>query len=192
MPKKRVILVTGVGSYWGAQVATRLITEFDLRSMSGGQLEERLTAENNYHVIGLDLEPPEQEINGLDFIQADIRNPLLVELIKSEQVDTVCHMVLGETVRSNEASFDLNVIGTMKVLGACSEAGVRKVVLKSSTGVYGALPTNPAFITEQHPLSGNRASGTTRDLAEIEAFCNGFRRQFQEMILTTLLFANII
>ncbi len=179
MPKKRVILITGVSGYWGSQVANRLLAGCS-----------HLDAD--YHVIGLDIDPPGEELKGLDFIQADIRNPLFVELLKSEQVHTVCHLVFTENIRPSEATFDINVMGTMKVLGACAEAGVRKVILKSSLAVYGALPSNPAFMSEQQPLQAGKAYGTTRQMAEIEAFCNGFRRQVPEMILTVLRFANII
>jgi UDP-glucose 4-epimerase len=178
MTEKRVILVTGVAGYWGAQVASRLIGD--------------AASEKDYHVIGLDSQPPDESLKGLDFVQADIRNPLFVELLRSERVHTVCHLVFSESVRATEAAFDINVMGTMKVLGACAEAGVRKVVLKSSMTVYGANPSNPAFITEQQPLQANRAYGTTRNLVEIEAFCNGFRRQVPEMVLTILRFASII
>jgi UDP-glucose 4-epimerase len=180
MTEKKVILITGVANYWGAQVATRLIEATDT---SGRPV---------FHVVGLDAEPPEAEIKELDFIQADIRNPLLVNLLQSEEVDTVCHLTFEERTNPSEATFDVNVMGTMKVLGACAEAGVRKVVLKSSTAVYGANPQNPAFITEEHPLQGSRVYGYTRDLVEIEAFCNGFRRQVPEMILTVLRFPSII
>jgi UDP-glucose 4-epimerase len=145
-----------------------------------------------YHLIGLDRESPGQEIKGLDFIQADVRNPLLVELLKSEQVHTVCHLVFSERVHHTEAVFDVNVMGTMRLLGACAEAGVRKVVLKSSMATYGARPDNPAFITEEHPLQGSRAYGYTRHLVEIEAFCNGFRRQVPEMVLTLFRFSSIV
>jgi UDP-glucose 4-epimerase len=83
-------------------------------------------------------------------------------------------------------------MGTMKVFGACAQAGVRKIVLRSSTAVYGAHPSNPAFLTEDHPLRGSRRYGYTRDMVEIEAFCNGFRRQMPETILTILRFPGII
>jgi len=180
MSEEKVILVTGVADYWGAQVASRLIAQADAQPDLG------------LHIMGLDIEAPKDEIKGLDFIPADIRNPLLVNLLESEAVDTVCHLVFMESVRPNESAFDMNVMGTMKVLGACAEAGVRKVVLKSSLAVYGAQAANPAFLTEDHPLQGSRSYGNTRDLVEIEAFCNGFRRQVPEMILTILRFANII
>lgn len=178
MSGKQVILITGVANYWGAQVASRLVNQAQ--------------AETNYYVIGLDSEPPAEMLKGMDFIQADVRNPLLAELLQSENVQTVCHLAFAESVRPTEATFDLNVMGTMKVLGACAEAGVRKVVLKSSMSVYGANPGNPTFITEEQPPQAGRCYGTTRHLVEIEAFCNGFRRQVPEMILTILRFSSII
>ena len=180
MTDKEVILVTGVADYWGLQVARSLIDKTDPQG------------EAAYRVIGLDVNPLQETLQGLDFIQADVRNPLMAELLRTEGVQTVCHLVFVERIRHSEASFDINVMGTMKLLGACAEAGVRKVVLKSSTAVYGACPENPAFITEDHPQQGSRSYGYTRHLVEIEAFCNGFRRQIPEMVLTILRFASII
>jgi len=174
MGEQRVILVTGVSETIGIRVAEALMVKPDV------------------HVIGLDSTPPEEVIKGLDFIQADVRNSLLGDLFKSESVDTVCHLKFAESDKPSEASFDLNVMGTMKVFSACTEAGVRKVVLKSSTAVYGAKPDNSAFISEDHPLAGSRTWGTIRDLVEIESFCNGFVRQSPEMALTILRFASIL
>jgi UDP-glucose 4-epimerase len=171
---KRKIVVTGVSGYWGSEVAKQLIDNPD-----------------NY-VIGLDHTQPDNDIKGLDFIQSDIQNPLLVELLTSEAVDTVCHLAFRESHQPNETSFDFNVIGTMKVLGACAEAGVRRIILKSSTTVYGARPSNSAFLTEEHPLNGSRSFGTVRDLVEIEAFCKGFRQQSPDIQLTILRFPCII
>ncbi len=185
MADQMVILVTGVSEYWGSRVAARLV---DL----AGSKDEEQRADTSYHVIGLDINPPQEKIKGLDFIQADIRNPLLVDLLKSEQVHTVCHLAFLESTRPAETPFDYNVMGTMKVFGACSEAGVRKIVYKSSTAVYGALPGNPAFLSERSPLQGSRSFGITRDLVEIEAFLNGFRRQVPEMIQTTLRFPSVV
>jgi nucleoside-diphosphate-sugar epimerase len=71
-------------------------------------------------------------------IQADIRNPLLVALLRTEHVDTVCYLAFTESGRPTDNSFDINVIGTMKAQEACAEADVQKAVLKSSTSVFGA------------------------------------------------------
>ena len=82
----------------------------------------------------------------------------------------VCQLAFMPSTRPIEAAFDQNVMGTAKLLAACGEAGVRKVVLKSSTAVYGARRGNPAFLKEDWPLRGSRRYGYTRDMLEIEAF----------------------
>jgi UDP-glucose 4-epimerase len=174
MPKKKVVLVTGASSEWGKRVASLLI------SLPG------------MHVIGLDKEKPEEDIRGLDFIQADIRNNLIGDLLNSEKVESICHLAFIETRQPSEDAFDFNVMGTIKLLATCSNAGVKKVVLKSSMAVYGAQSTNSAFLTETHALKGDRSVGELRDLIEIEAFCNGFQRQAPGLNLTVLRFPNIL
>ena len=74
MTDPQTVLVTGVGGYWGARLAAQLAAESDLR------------------VLGIDATPPTNPIRGLDFIQADVRNSLLVELLRDEGVTTVCHL----------------------------------------------------------------------------------------------------
>jgi UDP-glucose 4-epimerase len=140
----------------------------------------------------LDTVQPRAAFPGLEFVQADIRNPLLVELFKAEKVDIVCHLAFKESIRRSESAFDHNVMGTIKVLGACAESNVKKIILMSSTAVYGADSKNPAYLTEEASLAGSRDYGSIRDLIEIEAFCNGFRRQFPQKTLTILRFPNIV
>jgi UDP-glucose 4-epimerase len=177
---QKVVLVTGVADYWGARLAARLM------------------AEPGFHVIGLDVSPPKikgldfAQGKGLDFVQADVRNPLLVELFRSENVHAVCHLKFVHSIRPSEAAFDVNVMGTMKVFGACAEAGVKKVVLKSNMAVYGARPYNSSFLPETHSLYGSRRYGYIKDMVSIESFCNGFIRQAPGMRLTILRFASIV
>jgi UDP-glucose 4-epimerase len=173
MADKTVVLVTGVAGYWGNRVAQRLMSEPD------------------YHVIGLDLTSPD-DLGGLDFIQADIRNPLVAELLESEQVEILCHLQFQEKAARSESAFDLNVMGTMKLFGACLQAGVGKIVTRSSTAVYGAHPDNSALLTEEAALRGSRKNGSIHNWLELEAFCNGFRSQHPEIGLTTLRFPNIV
>ena len=174
MDERQTVLITGAAGYWGARVATRLMAEPDVA------------------VLGLDAEHPTEEVQGLDLIHADLRNPLLPKLLQAERVDVVCHLALSGTRRPSETAFDRNVIGTTKVLGACAAAGVRKVLVKSSMAVYGARLTNSSFLTEDHPLRGSRRYGYTRDLIEVEVLCNGFRRGEPDIVLTVLRFPSIV
>jgi UDP-glucose 4-epimerase len=174
MPKKKVFLVTGAAGEWGKRICTQLISQPGI------------------HVIGLDKVKPAEGMPGLDFIQADMRNSLIDDLLKSEKVDAVCHLAFIETQQPSEEMFDFNVMGTMKLLAACSNADVKKVVIKSSMAVYGAKATNSSFLTEAHVLNANRSVGELRDLVEIEAFCNGFRRKAPDLTLTVLRFPGIL
>ena len=174
MADEKVVAVTGVGSYWGGRLAARLLQEAEVR------------------VIGLDTTAPTAEIPGLDFIRADVRSPLLAELLQVEEVAALCHLDFLDLAERSETAFEHNVMGAMKVLGACAEAKVERVVIRSSTAVYGARPDNPAFLVEETELRGSHRYGYTHDQLKIEAFCNGFRGQWPDVALTVLRFANIV
>ncbi|MGE5141304.1 MAG: NAD-dependent epimerase/dehydratase family protein [Rudaea sp.] len=174
MAEERVVLVTGATGYWGSRVAAELMAQPDC------------------HVIGLDDRTAETAIKGLDFVTADFRDSAVVDLLREEAVDTVCHLAFLESDRASEEAFDSNVLGTMKLLGMCAEAGVRQVVFKSSTMVYGARPDNSLYLSEDHPLNGSKTYGYVRDLVEIEEFCDKFRTRAPGMATTSLRFAQIV
>ena len=107
MAAKKVILVTGAAGYFGTRVAEMLARQ-----------------EASVHVIGLDDSVPDRGVrHGLDFVQAYLGNSLLAELLKEEAVDTVCHLALLESASPSEESFEINVSGTIKFLGACVGTG---------------------------------------------------------------------
>lgn len=168
---ERVFLVTGVAGHWGARVAARLL------------------AGDGCRVIGLDAAQPIVDLAGLDFVQADVRNPLLGELLTTEGVDTVCHLALADDGRSHH---DLNVGGTANVMEACAAAGVQAVVVMSRTTVYGARPGNSAFLTEESALRPVRRDGSARDLAEMEAYIKDWRQQVPGVSLAVLRFPHVL
>ncbi len=174
MTHPRNVLITGASGYWGAQVAARLVSEPGLR------------------ILGLDSVAPAKRIRGLDFIQADIRNPLVVDLLSEEQIHTICHLAFRDDARPSEASFDSNVMGTMKIFGAAVTTGVKKIVFKSSMMVYGARADNSAFLSEERTPASQTGRSRLRDLLEVEAFCNGFRGQNPDLCLTVLRFPSIV
>lgn len=174
MGDEHTVLVTGVAGYWGSRLA--------------GELLQR----GNCRVLGLDQRPPVELIPELDFIQADFRDPLLRDLLEVEQVDVVCHLAFQETTRHSEGVFDLNVMGAMRFFTICAAAGVRQIVYRSSAGLYGAYPDNPAHLTEAHPLRAGRQLAYNRYWLEMESFLNGFNRQHPDSEIAVLRFAGII
>jgi len=143
-------------------------------------------------VLGVDIKPMTRPFPGVEFIHADVRNPLFPKLLKAEQADAIFHGAFRWRVRRSEEVFESNVMGTMELMGAAALAGVKKVVIPSSAFVYGAHPNNPYFLTEDNDFLGSAHDAYVRELRDIETFLDGFRRQRPEMTITVLRFVNIL
>lgn len=167
-------MITGVAGQWG-----RLLTR-------------RLLAQPGIRLLGIDRRAPDWLEPGLDFIKADVRNPLLPDLLRAEQVDTVVHLAFRERQWRREYDFESNVLGAMYLIGACAAAGVTHVVLKSTMAVYGARPENPMYVAESWPCNAQSSYAYVSDAVEIERFVEEFSAEYPEMRLAVLRFANIV
>jgi UDP-glucose 4-epimerase len=178
-----VVLVTGVGRYLGGHLAAQLAADPSID-----------------RIIGVDLAPPRPaDLAGLgrtEFVRADIRNPLIAKVLTQAQVDTVVHAAILSTPRGVNARTSVqeqNVTGTMQLLAACQKSDtVSKVVVKSTTAVYGSSPRDPAVFTEDMHAVGHTADGYARDAVEIENYVRGFARRRADIDVTVLRFANLI
>jgi len=88
------------------------------------------------------------------FLQADIQEPVVRELIVEEKIEVVNHHAAQMDVRRSVADplFDarVNILGLLNVLEGAREAKVKKVIFASSGGtVYGEQERFPA--DETHP-----------------------------------------
>lgn len=176
----RVVLVTGVSRYLSARLARTL-----------GEIPgvER--------VIGVDAVPPHREVREqLEFVRADIRNPLIGKVIASAAVDTVVHMNVRATpleAGGRSAMKEMNVIGTMQLLAACQQAAsVRRLVVKSTTAVYGSTARDPAVFTEAMEPKGSTSTGYAKDALEVEGYVRGFARRRPDVDLTILRLTNVV
>ena len=179
----RVVLITGVSRYLGGRLASVL------------QADPRIE-----RVIGVDTTPPRPEaLAGLgrtEFVRADIRNPMIAKVIAQADVDTVIHMNVIATplgAGGRTAMKEINVIGTMQLLAACQKApSVRKLVVKSTTAIYGSSPRDPALFTEDVEPRSLPKSGYAKDAVEVEAYVRGFGRRRPDVTLSLLRFTNFI
>ncbi|WP_416973536.1 NAD-dependent epimerase/dehydratase family protein [Streptomyces sp. 4F14] len=175
----KVVLVTGV--------ARRL----------GGRFVRRIQRDPGVdRVIGVDVVRPEHSLGGADFVQADIRQPTIARVLAESGADTVVHMdVTGTALGSGSRTTvkETNVIGTMQLLGACQKApGVKRLVVKSSTNVYGSAPRDPAVFTESTAAKSLPSGGFAKDAVEVEGYVRGFARRRPDVAVCVLRFANIL
>jgi UDP-glucose 4-epimerase len=179
MGDKRRVLITGVSHFLGLRLAKRLEDDDDVEL-----------------IVGVDLEEPPIPIKGLEFMRADIRNPLIARVIESTGVDTLVHT----NIASGPARFggrtqmkENNVIGTMQLLAATQRAkNIKKVVMKSSTAIYGSTPGEPSLIPEDHASRQVDISGYGKDCAEAETYARDFGRRRPDVDLAILRTQNVV
>lgn len=97
------------------------------------------------------------------FIEGDVRDRDAVRAA-TEDVEVVFHLAASV---GNKRSIDdpltdagVNVMGTLTVLEAARQSGVRKIVASSSAGIFGELKTLP--IREDHPVEPDTPYGSTK------------------------------
>jgi UDP-glucose 4-epimerase len=177
----RVVLVTGVAGTFAARVSRTL-----------AELGEKSDIDR---VIGLDTRPPDGDLGGVKFVRADIRTPVVGKVMAVEDVDVVVHLDVNpsDMARGGGGAKERNVIGTMQLLAACQRsAHVSKLVLGSSTAVYGTSPRDPALFTESTSPQGGVRAGFPKDAVEVESYVRGFARRRQDVIITTLRLAQVL
>jgi UDP-glucose 4-epimerase len=83
-----------------------------------------------------------------------------------------------------------NVLGTMQLLAAAYHApDLRRLILKSTTAVYGSTAADPAVWTESMSHEAPR-HGFGKDAIEVEDYVRSFDRRRPEVAVTVLRLAN--
>ena len=76
--------------------------------------------------------------------------------------------------------------GTKRLLECCATYGVKKLVVLSSSYVYGALPESPYYMDEDTALNVSRHYPDIRDLAEVDTLCNTFLWKYPDIATAIL------
>ena len=179
MADTRRVLITGVSRFWGGQLARRLEARQDIE-----------------RIVAVDTQAPTINLQRTDFVRADIRHSLIDKLLRALDIDTVVHagLIVDPRRATPRVVHETNVIGTMNLIAACSGADspVRKLVVKSSTAIYGCEPDDPSFWSEAMTRKSAPRDSFTRDLDEVEAYVNDFALRKPAAVTTTLRFVNVL
>lgn len=148
------------------------------------------------YILGVDTREPRGDLDRTEYLKADVRKPVMLKIIESTGIDTVIHMGLYSTpdeAGGRGAMHDLNVIGAMQLFAACQRVEhVKRVVVRSTTAVYGAEPNDPAVFTEEMARSSYRSDPFGRDAAEMESYARELARRRPDIDMTLFRFANVI
>lgn len=190
--------VTGIGTR--SSRAGRTVAVTGACTYLGSELLRRLDEDRTYgKVLALDVRPPAAAGTGgkVSFVKIDLTQPTiddeLATLLEREHVDTVVHgAFLSHPTHASEWAHELEDVGTMHVLNACAGTAPRRVVMVSSTLVYGAHAHNPNFLTEDAELRGHRDSRFINDKVRAEKQAQRFARENPSTQVCVLRFAPIL
>ncbi len=175
---KRVLL-TGLDTFWGGRVAAALeqVPEVDL-------------------VLGLGIGPPSVPLERTEYVHSDSSYSILSRIVRATRVDTVVHtfLLVDSSAVNGRALHETNVIGTMNLLAAAGGEGssVRHIVVKSSSVVYGAHPSDPAWFEEDTPRSRPPRNRLERSICEVEGYVHDFAEDNPGVKVALLRFANVL
>lgn len=159
-----LVLVTGGAGFIGSSTVIELVKRgykvrvFD--DLSSGSLENLSEVKNR-----------------IEFIKGDIRSPSALSKAMKD-ADIVLHEAAARSIQRSFddplSSTDINVNGTVNVLSAARDAGVKRVVYASSSSVYGDAKTLP--LREDMPISPLSPYAASKYIGEL--YCHIFSRLY--------------
>jgi len=159
-PKLKTVLVTGGAGYIGSHTNIELLeADYDVIVLDNLSNSQYTAIERVQEITGRKIE----------FIQADLRDKeATTAVFEHHDIDAVIHFAglkaVGESVRIPIPYYQNNIGGTLNLLEAMDQTGVKNLVFSSSATVYGEPATLP--ITEDFPVSATNPYGRSKLIIE--------------------------
>ena len=167
--RDRRILVTGAGGFIGSHLTEVLLGK--------GARVRAFTHYNSRGDRGWLEELPKKTAEHLEIFVGDIRDPNGVA-VAMDGCEIVFHLAaligIPYSYHSPDSYVDVNIRGTLNVLQAARRFKTKRVLVTSTSEVYGTARTVP--ITEEHPRQGQSPYSATKIAADsmAEAFYRSF------------------
>ena len=161
--KDKNILITGADGFIGSHLTEALVRK--------GYTVKAFTYYNSLNSWGW-LDHCAPEIKGqFEVVSGDIRDPHGVKNAM-KGCDSVLHLAaliaIPFSYNSPDTYVETNIRGTLNILQAAREIGIRRLIHTSTSEVYGTAKFVP--ITEDHPLQGQSPYSATKIAADHLAY----------------------
>lgn len=163
------LLVTGADGFIGSHLTEELVKR--------GYQVKAFVCYNSFNTWGWLDTLPESVMKHVEIFQGDIRDPNGVyEAMK--EADAVFHLAaliaIPFSYHSPDTYVDTNIKGTLNVLQAARKLGTKRVLVTSTSEVYGTAQYVP--IDEKHPFQGQSPYSATKIGADrlAESFYRSF------------------
>ncbi len=163
------VLVTGADGFIGSHLTEALLEK--------GYQVKAFTYYNSFNSWGWLDSLPKEKLNEIEMFSGDIRDPNGVrEAMRG--VEGVFHLAaliaIPFSYHSPDSYVDTNIKGTLNVLQAARELGTERIMITSTSEVYGTAKYVP--IDEKHPFQGQSPYSATKIGADrlAESFYRSF------------------
>jgi UDP-glucose 4-epimerase len=160
------VLITGIAGRLGRLIANRI--------------------RDSARVVGIDHSPWVGHPPEINIVTADLRKRKVEDVFRRERPDVVVHLGLERHSFDAGLRHDVNVVGTKRLLEFCATYDTARVIILTSSYVYGALPENPFYMDEETTLNVSRNNPEIRDLAEVDALATNFLWRYPEIATAVL------
>lgn len=166
---KKKVVITGIAGRLGRLLARALHRDPDIA------------------VVGVDRRPFPGCPKDIKHVQVDLRSRKARDVFRAGDVAALIHMGVMHAPRASAAEvYSWNISGTSKLLEYAQAYRIPKVIVLSSANVYGPMPQNAQFLTEEAPLLAAQTFPKMRDLVEIDHLASSFfwkAREIETVIL---------
>ncbi len=128
-----IYLITGGAGFIGSNIAARLVKDKKqvriIDNFSTGKMENIAEFSNDIEIINADIfnmDAVKEAVKGVDYVLHQAALPSVARSV-------------ADPIRANE----VNITGTLNILVAARDAGVKRLVYASSSSAYGDTPTLP-------------------------------------------------
>lgn len=171
------ILITGMAGGLSQLVAARLVAQ-------------------GHEVVGVDYRPTPLlmgALAGIKVYQANYNKTVIEDVFKHQAFDHVLHLGrVGNLKESIGKRFDLNVVGSQKIMNLCAQHGVKSLVVLSTFHIYGAHPANHIPISEEEPLRAGAEFPQISDAIQLDSMAGTWVYQHREVRTVVLRPTNVI
>lgn len=165
----KTVLVTGADGFIGSHLVENLVAE--------GYKVRAFAYYNSFNSWGWLDTLPREIIKEIEVFTGDIRDPNGVRTAM-QNIDEVFHLAaliaIPFSYHSPDSYVDTNIKGTLNVLQAARDLATKRVLITSTSEVYGTAKYVP--IDEQHPFQGQSPYSATKIGADrlAESFYRSF------------------
>src|SRR5439155_1906761 len=132
-------------------------------------------------VVGVDYRRV-PALDGIATYRASYNKTAIEDVFRRHQPRSVLHLGrIGNLAEDAELRFEMNVVGTQKIMQLCLQYKAASLVVLSTFHIYGAHPRNHIPISEEDPLRSGPEFPEIADAIQLDNMATTWVHQHREV-----------